>query len=471
MQKYTLVLQELRRNLETHHLTPVTFLERAAKPMTHINAAVYTVLNAVFTPDFELYRDDRERYQQGFVQGLRGILSLPEFSGQPSQDKAAFAVHYLVLYRYTGVHLFNWQKDLVELFVREGRRSLLTYYDLDEEEADRENVLQIPLEWQFQGIDFAPKSLKARPADLQLGKFRGHAGIDFDPSGRNRIPSGGYEWGPCINLQIGTPTIQPLTWTDQTTIAPEFDQFIAALKLQSQSLLYINLQINFGEGAEKSRTDQLVKLQAKYPTTMKLVMFDMDSTFYNQKSSTMAMPIDAFTTDYMEHLFHPLSPYCIPGMEKEFVQGIFEEIKAVFFPTNAVLERSERLQFIDLFHALLALTYIQKYSAKYFTTVCKDGLDRAGSLNALMRDFIFLLEDMENDSITKLYQSVFIHAPPIMSKKIAMLAERRNRYLSVLDLLSDPDVKMRAKELVKRRFRSYGKLKVELLPNQQLNRF
>ncbi len=471
IQKYTLVLQELRRNLERHNLTPTAYFMKTAMPMTQVNAAVHTLLNAIYQPDFELYRDDRVRYQQGFVLGLRDILQNPEFSLLPALDKAAFSVHYIVMYRYTGTQLFNWQSELVDLFIREGRKSLLNYYGLDEDEADRERPFEIPLEWQFHGIDFAPKSLKARPIDLQVGKFKGHVGIDFDPSRRTRIPTVGYTWGERINLQIGTPTVQPLAVTDQTVIAPEFDYFIASLRRTSQSLLYINLQINFGEGAEKSRSDQLTKLQAKYPDALKLVMFDMDSDFYKQKVFPEVMGVEVFEQEYCRYLLDPYGPYRIPDVDVEFIRVAFRDIKTLFFPHQTDLTKNERQQFIDLFHGLLAMTYIQKYPTQYFTIVCKDGLDRAGSVNALIRDFIFLLEDMEKDPITKVYQSVFIHSLPIMTKKIAMLEERRNRYLSLLDHLSDPVVQAGLKVLLKQRFVSYGSFFVERHPNQRLIHF
>lgn len=471
VQKYTLVLEELKNNLGKIYINPQVLKSRFGSPMTHLHADVCEIVDTIFNPKPEEYPSDRERYQIGFVQKLRTILEHPELLPKASVKltPVAYVIHWLVLYRYLHVHLFEWQRQLVKKFIVEGRRVLFYRFRIDQSEADREDSLKLPLEWQYKAIEAAPKWLKARPVDLQIGKFQGHIGLGFDPGGRNNLASGGWQWGLLINIRMATPTIQPISTTDQTTIAPEFAYFIHSIKLQRETILYINLQINFSEGAEKSRTNQLKILQNQQPKTFLLAMFDMDSPFYHQKyDPTIVIPLTSFCQSFFDHLTSQCGPYQLLDLTEDMIWNLFDAIKNTLFPFHSTVTIHERKIYIDFFHALAVITLIQNNQPNYFTTVCKDGLDRAGTVNALVRVLIMLREEQDMDPLSQMINVVGIHAPPIMAKKIAMLPERRSRYLAILDLLDDPQVRERVRAMLKEKFISRGPITVTVKLEQTL---
>lgn len=467
VQKYTVVLQEMRDFLAEAGWSPETFAQKFPHPRTCFQICIDRIIQNIYELNLAHYQDDRARHQKGVVNELRIVCQLiAEFEGV-YEDPAMEVLNSIIVSRYGGVYNFNWNAELVATFIREGRRELFRQYHIDETHLEEEDMLTLPLEWQYAAIEWAPKWLKARDADLAIGRLAGHFGMGF--SGWNNIPFVALHYGLSANIRMGTPTIQPVSIRDYTAFAPEFAFFIKSLVASQQTFLYVNLQINFSTGAEKSRTDQIRALHYENPSTFRLVMLDMDSPFYYQThTANMLCTIDNFREEFFIILFQEGTHYELGGATDEDVFILFSWIESTLFEGQELLTQEERQIYIDVFYAMFVLRLIQKQQPNYFTIVCKDGLDRAGCVNALLRDLILLIKGEENDAFKKAIHVVNIHAPTIAVKKIAMLPVRRARYLQANAHLYDPTIKSKFQKMLQSNFSGEHSFEVVAKPNPEL---
>lgn len=462
VQKYTIVLKEMEKGLRAAGMSPTEVAHKFSNPMTPFQLAVANVVLNIFIPNNEVYYSDRERYQFGVIKELRTILNNSDFTSL-EEDPATEVLEMIARIRYTGVNVFHWSRQLVVMFIREGRKEILKWHMCSETRVEEENLLQLPLDWQLRAIDWVPKTLTAPTLALTAKRLKGHLGIDFDPSGQNNIPFVAYKWGSVTNIRMSTPTIQPLSITECTTVAPEFAYFIKSLAKKGETLFYVNLQINTHEGAEKSRTNQICALRDRYPDTLKLANLDMDSPFYSQLTIEN-QSIEDFRNSFLEELFKENSHYDLPNVAKEEIGMLFSLLENSVFHGQEILSIDERQTYIDLFYAIFILYTLRMNSINYFTIVCKDGLDRAGIIGALFRDLVMIIRDEEQDES----HFIHMHAPTIMGKKIAMLEERRVRYLQAITLLYEPTIRERVRDRLREQFPDVPPLEVERRDDQVL---
>lgn len=457
-EKYTSILSAMRRELSNHNITPETIRERVSEPLNFFQTKVMEIIDAIFQENRALYATDRDRYQLGVIAPIRAILTHSEFAEQTvagqEEDYALTVLRQIVQIRFAGVVIYEWRMDLVARFITEGRKELMKKHELKDSVAEHELPLLLPLEWQYKAIEWAPREMKARQIDLEIGKLKGHIGMDFNPSGRNNTPYIAYRWGEALVVRMGTPTIQPYALLrDYTTIAPEFAYFIQTLAMNQQKFLYINLQYNGWAGPEKSRTNQIKSLAERYPETLLLVMLDMDGEFYYQEGIHKKMEaLSDFRRLFLEEISKPNGPYELLNTAPEELQTLFSLVEQGLFPHQTTLRVKEKQIYIDFFYALFTLYLFERQSPHYLSIVCKDGLDRAGILNALLRDLILIAQKKESELESRIFHIVNIHSPTIMVKKMAMLESRRVRYLQVIEMLYDPEMKERVRELLQHNF-------------------
>lgn len=270
-------------------------------------------------------------------------------------------------------------------------------------------------------------------------------------------------------IRMSTPNIGS---DDQSYIAPEFLAYLRSLKSRRLKHVYINLQDNRNISFKSSNNakDMLRSVGINYDyfrskaledlnkndelkDTVEVISLSKDNDFYNQTGvyhSTQEEPLK-FLNKFSEILFNTKgSGYHFPekwlknhSQEKKDLNHIFALLMDLLFPNKNILTTDDKQVFIEI-----AYFFIADYASRRVYSInlsCKDGIDRAGSSNALAYFLYSLVEALENRLSKKDFKiridslNGVIFSDALLVKKRVILYSRFKNFkkasLHILDLL------------------------------------
>lgn len=465
--KYLYSLENLTRSYEEISGLPLPRQIQELREKDSITSLQQDFLQILELMQDGVYREDPRKTYYDWMQNMRNVLS-KSFSSPGSQGDISGVregLLQLCAARYLGNDLSTFSKNIVDMAIQSGQAELGSL---------EPTGLEIARE-DFDYISQMPRELKAAKAATEYGKFRGTINQGFDPNMQANVP---YvlrksqlkedllqEHAKEVRfLRMGTPTIEPysLSIYSQAHICPLFKGFLEFLKKEEKKHLYISLQSAIASlkliGDETGRTQAIIDLAQDYPEHFDCVVFSQDSAFYKKPLEEEGdVPFEAFKKAFLEELERPTeeSGYFFPKKWSS-QEGFFSELgllmdavyREVFAEssTDFLMNFSERQDFIEIFQAFLALKCIQKSRADTVNITCKDAIDRAGKTNCLVAKILMIKEGRGKDPLALKELKTLTHAPALMVKKQAIVHSRRERLLSALSYLEDPQIQARIQD-------------------------
>ena len=200
--------------------------------------------------------------------------------------------------------------------------------------------------------------------------------------------------------------------------------------------------------------------KAEFSGVLTVVTLPKNTDFYLQTSTYLHLnDAKLFIEQFKEQLESAQQcGFFFPSSLKEevltdFTNKAMEAIHRVFFGGKETLLRKNRLDFIEIFYLLLTLKLIDFYQPDCFSFTCKDAVDIGPAMSGEMFGFLRMLNsEAPLSKAEKDFLLWTFHAPALIVRERAMDAQRFNRALSLLSLVSgeiDADRKEITKELAR----------------------
>lgn len=372
---------------------------------------------------------------QNFLLALRDALTLSldqqEVNGA---DPLVDFVLNICLLRFTGWNCYSFYENLIKRFLP----------DLDE------NGKELSIT-DFTTIEAAPRTEKMGYFTVEFKKLLGSINVCFDPAYMGNIPHRLFSFGvggrPITWIRTGTPTIE--TGLSKASINPEFRGYLQALSRSNKKHLFISLQ-NLSprrvKGDESKRNQALIALQKEFTDHFRIVVLAQDSDFYKQKGCPEIEKTIEFRKQFLAELFSGKddSGFYFPedwksenAFQKE-VEDLFIHVHKIIYEGKDELSKQEKLDFIEIFYAYLAIFLTQYSQADCVNMSCKDAIDRAGKLNSLVLKLVMIMQGKANSSAHKRMHRIWTHGPALFVKSQAIIGERRERLMSPFHIMTDP---------------------------------
>lgn len=410
-------LQELQSSIK---INPQSTLATCCQPM----------VAALQEKDFPLAHST-------FLIELRRILSSEAYKeefqkfmqGQNNYDPLLLTIMELCRIRFEDGNFYNVFDDLMAEIGIEGTDKLCAQ--------------------DFDIIDNVDPAKKLSFFEVNLKKFLGHINVNFDPHLQGNIP---YIYDKLkmdektVNLmRMGTPTIEGCTGPAQ--IIEEFRGYLQDCVVKHKIHLYISLQNDkakmAGTGDETGRNTAIKDLQNEFPNNFFVVVLAHDSNFYKQAGiHNKTQKTDDFFDVFKSELFGKDTGFYFPQAWKDdlkpLVDKLLKFVLYISFDGKEELTRQEKQDFIQIFYAYLALLLIDYSKADNANITCKDAIDRAGMLNALLEKLIMTIEGHVDTPESQRKHKVMTHAAAFWTKSQAIIKRggkdpsygRRERLLS-----------------------------------------
>lgn len=268
----------------------------------------------------------------------------------------------------------------------------------------------------------------------------------FDPLIQHNLPNQLYDLfleGHRVHIfRMAVPVVQETI--GKADIDEEFKGFLRSYDIaQAQKLhLLINLEdrTSWKEHARCSAIEEL-QHQSEFKKVLCVVTLAIDTDFYHQIAHYhQTNHAQSFMEQFREHLLSPNSGFYFPASINrvklaEFIDRTFESIHKMFFSSKNVLQREQRLTFIDLFYLFLELKLIEWIRPDSFSLTCKDSIDNgecaAGGLFLLLK----IINQIELTDEVLEHLNFMLYAPAIIIRERIMVPEKFNRFVNLLKLL------------------------------------
>lgn len=268
----------------------------------------------------------------------------------------------------------------------------------------------------------------------------------FDAIRQENLP--GYQFafvskdGPIDCLRIPCPTEQE--FIHRAKVDPEFIAFLrsSGKDLQERKHLIVNLQ-DRSSWREQLRSTTIEDLgrHKDFRNQLAVITLAKNSDFYRQKEQFGKIHQSAL---FKEHLIQQVmdenSGYYFPVMLKKHIvkkwaPEIFDAIHTFFFSDKNVMTRSERMTFIDLFHWMLTLKFIESTKADSFSLTCKDCVDTGQAESVGLYLFSCLITGQ--NILQKDFEFVenLLFAPALMIRQRNIAPERVERMTAALSVV------------------------------------
>ena len=285
-------------------------------------------------------------------------------------------------------------------------------------------------------------------------------GQGFDPINQGNPPyylftfSSDLFYSKC--LKIPCPTFH--SYINKAEIIDEFKGFLRYFETKTgcKRHLHFNLQ-DRTSWQEHARCQALENLQneAEFSNQLILVTLPKKNDFYFQTKDYL----DNYSTkDFLNLLEEQIKSgkECGFFFSKKlsdqtlygFVQKILPLIHNHFFIKKELLERKERLDFIEIFYLFFTLKILDMIHPDTFTFSCKDGVDIGASSSAIFFTFVKLLEKEDawsKEEQNHLYWILF--GPALTVRERLIDYQCLSRIASALSTLSQGLFKNRAQIL------------------------
>lgn len=248
------------------------------------------------------------------------------------------------------------------------------------------------------------KKFPSGPILKTLDLFREHEEREgFDPLNHENMPSHLYlisdDKVHITALRIPTPTHQE--YINQADPVEEFEGFIRYLASKKQKHLLFNLQDRTA-WIEYHRASCLEKLQkeAEFSDHLFVISLPKHTDFYLQAADYQNIDdADAFLEILKDQFFSfEEAGFYFPASMRnqelqQFVNDIIPKIHRYFFGDKMMLNRKNRLDFIEIFYHFLALKVIDLIEPDSISFTCKDAIDVGGAMGASFYAFLRMAVD------------------------------------------------------------------------------
>lgn len=440
--KYRVVLNDFTRNLqeEVKDLDQLRMTwEERAKDGSSLAGIIAEFLFLISDP-----KEPRAQYWE-FIALLRKLCERVQEEGQdPYLAQAKQFCDICCLIRWSQISIWNYMKGILHVFTTYEENALSLVQTLEEFPDALEKINSL-----IKGAPFkVKKPLHALAWQKACGSLdiKDFTGTENTPRLRSTLVYvKDTEKKEILFSQHACPT-------SGKEIVSDYKMFVKAAKRNNYSILYVNHQ-NIAE--EKTRTDAIYALQKNCSNFFELVQ-PLDGEFFEKEGKYRDMQTleelkKSLRKEFKEEWQCRL-PKNLESREhyrKVVLPELLEQTQMFFFSHNPpLIGKKEWQTFLLLFYVLQSNDLkFRLPNVRYYTTPCKDFLDRGGAM-ALIEE-VLLAGFLKEELITKQQlEWILVNslASPILVKKQDMIPSRLQFALQVLEHLNQLSIEQK-KEL------------------------
>jgi hypothetical protein len=240
-------------------------------------------------------------------------------------------------------------------------------------------------------------------------------------------------------MRLAAPVYQE--FINRAVINEEFkafmQQYIQGANPRKHLLINLQDRTSWREHARCAALEEFQQ-QPGMENALSVVTLAADTDFYHQLSPYHQINhASTFMEQFKELLLDENSGYFFPPTIKrkelsDFIDGTFEAIHRIFFSSKNVLQRENRLDFIEIFYLFLQLKLVEWVQPDSVSLSCKDSIDTGEAYNAELFAFLKLINNQEWTDHDWQHLHVMLYAPALLIRERVMLPDRFNRLLSAL---------------------------------------
>ncbi len=290
--------------------------------------------------------------------------------------------------------------------------------------------------------------------------------VGFDPILQRNDPAKLYSAhidGRVVQIvKIPSPTRQEII--TKAKVVPEFLGFLRADVREKHPKKHLMVQLQDKTSwKEFARVKVLEDLQreAEWKGNLVVLTLTKDTDFYFQNGEYLSLDL---AKDFIENFFQQIESaecgYYLPPLVqtetmKKTILDLLFWVHENFFESKELLNRKERLDFIEIFYHFFILRLIKEIKPDSISFTCKDAVDVGGSLSASFYAFIKILSQQVLIKQDEDFLFYLFYACPLLVRERAIDPQRLHRLLSALSQI-ESGLKRRGKEIVKEVSSLYG---------------
>lgn len=388
-------------------------------------------------------------YFKDFLFYLRQVLTSEDYqylvnhppSRNSSQTILLTFIHKLCEQLYTRIpgekELYGVIRELIEKGLYYLPRQKTKSFDFLEDSS-----FWMRLAKDYQALEYIIEKFPHGPLFKAFDQLHEDDNKGFDVFLDNNLPQKAFnllldqKYLQCI--KVPSPTFQ--YFIHKAYIIEEFKGFLRSYgeKKQSQKHLIFNLQdrTNWTERARSQVLEDLPN-HAEFCYRALTVTLNKETSFYNQSA-----PYDHihsaknFMNSFLEQLKSKSSGFCFPkNIDEEifsFARDLMLCIHETFFQGNVILQRKDRLNFIELFYFFLELKIIEKSKPSSFSFTCKDAVDVAPCAMAGFYILCKLLTGKKFVNKDQEFIYLMLFSPALINRDRMLNLERFTRLLDMV---------------------------------------
>ena len=387
-------------------------------------------------------------YFQDFLNLFRELLQSKRYESMihtPSHHRNEDYWAQMELIHHLGRALFTRGQGLGQV------RSVLSYFREDYGNiAPQEDFAHLPITKALDATYRMMRTVSAHHPDgplnrlleeLEVKQFRG-----FDPLHQGNIPSRlfslFYGNDTVAFARLACPTRQMRV--DRASVLEEFKTSLRVSHRDTtpRKHLIINLQdrTNWRE-LHRSLALENLPLESDFKKYIAVVTLGRNTDFYHQLAPYHDQDdYEGFKQVFHEQLISMDTGYHFPAFVKKdltmkVLLGLMNGIHAVFFNKKANLDRSERLNFIELYHLFLSVKCIDIIHPCSCSFVCKDSLDLSPCMSAALRILLTMLNEGELKDEELQDIEALVNVPVLLVRERMIQPQVHDRFLKVVECI------------------------------------
>lgn len=289
-----------------------------------------------------------------------------------------------------------------------------------------------------------------------IGKSSKRRDLGFDPVMQDNLPQRmlSLDFGkrPLRLFHIPSPTAQ--IYVHRCDVIPEFKAFIRSIMRahDKKRMLLVNFQDRTSSGHHaRCKALESVAKQKEFGDHLTVITMPKHTDFYRQLGHYREVDEAAlFIEHFLGHVREESSGFYFPSKVSRFLLGrtierIIEGVHTLFFEEKALLEREERLVFIELVYFFIQLKAAEICEVNFMSYSCKDALDIGAAASAQLFALAQLFTNQEWGEEEMSHLQLMLFGPALLLRERSIQAERYQRTLMVIKSV-DATIKKRGYE-------------------------
>ena len=202
--------------------------------------------------------------------------------------------------------------------------------------------------------------------------------------------------------------------------------------------------------------------QDSFDKHIDVVTLAKDTEFYHQLAPYhQENHAEVFMQSFKEQLGDENCGFFFPEpiqkvLKKSFIDETMQAVHRIFFSGKNVLQREERLDFIEIFYLFLQLKIVELSKADVVGFCCKDALDISLSTSAQLFIFLKFLNQERLSEMNREQLDLMLYGPCLLFRERSMVPERFNRMVSAIKTIESVREHMRYSNFVKIIHEAFG---------------